>query len=195
LILLAGDDACLTVGLLLGLRWASPPRPLLVIDGANALDPYLLADLARRTGQAPAHLLRSVVVSRLFTAHQLEVAVAERLPGELAVRHPGALLFSGLLDLLDDEDLPAAEARRIFRRLLADIVRLGDGPRPVLASMPARPRRQGREGFLPRLEAAATRILRVSTREGHLTIVNEKPPAGQWQWEPGIPLLVARRFA
>ena len=116
LILLSGDEACLTVGLLLGLRTAAPTRPLLVVDGANALDPYLLADLARRMGQAPQALLASVYVSRLFTAYQLEAAVVDRLEGEITTRRPGGVLLSGLLDLLHDEDLSAAEAGRIFGR-------------------------------------------------------------------------------
>ncbi|MDR7518641.1 MAG: hypothetical protein QN123_03610, partial [Armatimonadota bacterium] len=60
LVLLSGDEACLTVGLLVGLRTATPIRPLLVVDGANSLDPYLLSDLARRLGQAPRVLLASV---------------------------------------------------------------------------------------------------------------------------------------
>lgn len=71
-VLLSGEEACLTVGLLLGLRAASPDRPLLVVDGANSLDPYLLSDVARRLGQTPQSLLASVYVSRLFTAYQLE---------------------------------------------------------------------------------------------------------------------------
>jgi hypothetical protein len=68
LLLFHGDAACLTVGLLVGLRAATPNRPLLVVDGANSLDPYLLADLARRLKQPPAGLLASVFISRLWPA-------------------------------------------------------------------------------------------------------------------------------
>ncbi|MBI2248149.1 MAG: hypothetical protein HYU65_09470, partial [Armatimonadetes bacterium] len=37
----AGDDASLTLGLLAGLRAARKGQPLLIVDGANAFDPFL----------------------------------------------------------------------------------------------------------------------------------------------------------
>ena len=79
LVVLTGPDACLTVGLLLALQGAIATRPLLVIDGANAFDPYLISDLARRLGLAPQTLLRQIRISRVFTCYQLEALLEERL--------------------------------------------------------------------------------------------------------------------
>jgi hypothetical protein len=194
LVLFSGDETCLTVGLLLGLRTAAPIRPLLVVDGANALDPYLLSTLARRLGQAPQALLASVYISRLFTAYQLEAAVVDRLEGAIAARRPGGVLLSGLLDLLHDEDLSAAEARRIFRRILVVVARLAAGPLPLIATAPAQPPVPGREGFLPQLEAEASWVFRVVERDGGVEISGEKPAFGRWWWEPEMTLLAARRF-
>jgi len=194
LILLRGDEACLTVGLLLGLRAASQAHPLLVIDGANALDPYLLSNLARRVGQAPRTLLASVYVSRLFTAYQLEAAVVDRLEGAIATRRPGGVLLAGLLDLLYDEDLSAAEARRIFRKILAVVTRLAAQPLSLIAACPAQPPVPGREGFLPQLGVAASRVFAVASRDGGIEITGEKPAPGRWWWEPEIALLAARRW-
>src|SRR3972149_4824382 len=53
LVVLTGPDACLTVGLLLALQGAIATRPLLVIDGANAFDPYLISDLALSGPRGP----------------------------------------------------------------------------------------------------------------------------------------------
>lgn len=194
LVLFSGDEACLTVGLLVSLRTAAPVRPLLVVDGANALDPYLLADLARRMGQAPRVLLASVYVSRLFTAYQLEAAVVDRLEGAIAARRPGGVLLSGLLDLLHDEDLATAEARRIFRRILAVVARLAAGSLPLVVTVPVQPPLPGREGFLPQLGAASTWVFRVAVRDGGVEILGEKPVPGRWRWEPEMALLAARRF-
>ncbi len=194
LIVVSGDEACLTVGLLLGLRTATRSRPLLVVDGANALNPYLLSDLARRIGQAPEALLAGVYVSRIFTAYQLEAAVVDRLEGAIATRRPGGVLLAGLLDPLHDEDLSAAEARRIFRRILAVVTRLGAGPLPLVVTCPAQPPVRGREGFLPQLSAAASWAFTVAARDGGIEITGEKPAPGRWWWEPEIALLVARRW-
>src|SRR5207249_2942897 len=44
----AGDDTCLTVGLLAGLRAVRPEQPLLIVDGANAFDPFLVTPTLQR---------------------------------------------------------------------------------------------------------------------------------------------------
>ncbi|MDR7520910.1 MAG: hypothetical protein QN168_00455 [Armatimonadota bacterium] len=195
LILLSGDEACLTVGLLVGLRTATPIRPLLVVDGANSFNPYLLSDLARRLGQAPGVLLASVYLSRVFTAYQLEAAVSDRLAGAIAARRPGGVLLAGVLDLLDDEDVSPAEARRIFRRVLDTVTHLASGPLPLVVASPVRPPVPGRKGFLPQLHAAAAWAFAVASRDGGIEIVGEKPAGGRWRWEPAIALLAARRFS
>lgn len=194
LILFHGDAACLTVGLLVGLRAATPSRPLLVVDGANSLDPYLLADLARRLRQPPATLLASVFISRLFTVYQLDAAIVDRLGGAIDARRPSGVLLAGLLDLLHDEDVDTAEARRIFRRILTMIQRLAAGALPVIATCPAHPPVPGREGFLPQVVAAAAWVFAAAERGGAIEISGEKPASGHWRWEPELPLLTARRF-
>lgn len=194
LILFSGDPACLTVGLLVGLRSATQAHPLLVVDGANALDPYLLSDLARRMGRAPQPLLASVYISRIFTAYQLEVAVAERLESSVAERRPGAVLLAGLLDTLHDEEFSAAEVRRIFHRVLRTVTRLAAGPLLLVAACQDQPPVPGREAFLPRLAAAAAWAFRVAARGDGFEIIGEKPAPGRWRWEPEIALLAARRW-
>jgi len=111
----AGDDTCLTVGLLAGLRAVRPGQPLLIVDGANAFDPFLVADLARKSGLQPGALLDQIRISRVFTCHQLEALVRERLQAAVQQFHAPAVYFSGLLDPLLNEEAPAGEAARIFR--------------------------------------------------------------------------------
>lgn len=178
----------------MGLRAATPNRPLLVVDSANSLDPYLLADLARRLKQPPTGLLASVVISRPFTAYQLDAAIVDRLDGAIAARRPSGVLLAGLLDLLHDEDIHTAEARRIFRRILTMIQRLAAGGLPVIATCPAQTAVPGREGFLPQVVAAAAWVFAVAERDGVIEISGEKPASGHWRWEPELPLLAARRF-
>lgn len=189
-----GDPACLTLGLLIGLRAATPASPLLVVDGANALDPYLLSGLAQRLGRHPGALLASVFISRVFTAYQLEAAVADRLEGTVLARRSSGVLLAGLLDPLHDEDLSAAEARRIFRRVLAALLRLVERTCPLVVAAPCQAPARGREGMGARLVAAADRVFRVAVRDGKIEVTREKPAPGRWWWEPAVPLLAARRW-
>lgn len=194
MILVHGNPACLTVGLLLGLRAAVPASPLLIVDGANSLNPYLLSSLARRMGRRPEALLASVFISRVFTAYQLEAAVVDRLEGAIAARRPCGVLVAGLLDSLHDEDLSAAEARQIFRRVLMALTRLAAQPCLLVVAAAVRPQVRGREGFGAQLAAAADWAFLVDSREGRIEITGEKPSPGRWWWEPEVPLLAARRW-
>src|SRR5207244_5914899 len=76
----AGDDTCLTVGLLAGLRAGRPEQRLRIVDGANAFDPFLVTDLARKAGLPPGALLDQIRSSRALTSHQ---------PGALLRETPG----------------------------------------------------------------------------------------------------------
>src|SRR3989304_4008982 len=136
LVVLTGPDACLTVGLLLALQGAIATRPLLVIDGANAFDPYLISDLARRLGLAPQTLLRQIRISRVFTCYQLEALLEERLPRVRERFDPYGLFLSGPLEPLLDEEVQREEAGRVFRQILAALARVLEGPWTAVAASP-----------------------------------------------------------
>src|SRR3989304_2947718 len=136
LVVLTGPDACLTVGLLLALQGAIATRPLLVIDGANAFDPYLTSDLARRLGLAPQTLLRQIRISRGFTCYQLEALWEERRPRVRERFDPYGLFLSGPLEPLLDEEVQREEAVRVFRQILAALDRVLEGPWTVVAARP-----------------------------------------------------------
>lgn len=199
LILVTGPDACLTVGLLLALGAVEEDRPLLVVDGANAFDPYLVGHLARRLHRSPRWLLERIRVSRVFTAYQLEALLEERLPRSAAARGPSAaaggpsaLFLSGPLDILLDENLPRGEAVRVFRRVLAALDRLLALPWTVVAACPDLTAPPGREWFLGRLEERAARRVRVTVGEEGWRI-REEGSGREALWQPAIPVLHARR--
>ncbi len=194
LVVLTGQDACLTVGLLLALRGAAAVRPLLVVDGANAFDPYLIADLARRQGLEPRHLLGRIRVSRVFTCYQLEALLEERLPRVRDQLTPSGLFLSGLLEPLLDEELTEKEAERVFRQILGALDRVLQWPWTVVAACPdsARPP-PGREHFLPQVKRRARLLLRVTVEEEGWRIGAEAEGA-TWVWQPAVGALTARRW-
>lgn len=212
----AGDEACLTIGLLAGLRAARPGRPLLIVDGANAFDPFLVADLARKSGLPPHALLDQIRISRVFTCHQLEALLSGRLQAAVQQFRAPAVYFSGLLDPLLSEEAPAGEAVRIFRLVIPALRRLVGTGVVTLVACPPPHDSPGREQFFPLLCKAAAWVFRVTrtTRAhtdgsenpaGHperkrgipldvVQITCTKPQAATWTWEPHIGMIAARRW-
>jgi hypothetical protein len=194
LVVLTGPDACLTVGLLLALQAEIERRPLLVIDGANAFDPYLISTIARRIGLAPATLLRQIRISRVFTCYQLEALLDERLPRVRERFDPYGLFLSGPLEALLDEEIQREEAVRVFRRILTALDRVREWPWTVVAACPdTEPPPPGREWFLPQIRRRADQVFRVTVEEEGWRI-NEEAGGGSWLWQPQVGALVARRW-
>lgn len=193
-----GDDACLTVALLAGLRETRPGRPLLIVDGANAFDPFLIADLARKSGIAPQILLDQIRISRVFTCHQLEALLRGRLRSAVQRFHAGAVFFSGVLDPLLDEDVPVREAVRIFT-LIPPVLRALSASRTLTLCACLQPLAiQGREKLFPSLCEITPWVFEVvhssDRRDDSVQIVSRKPQGMTWMWEPQIGLIAPRRW-
>lgn len=197
-VVFAGDAACLTLGLLAGLRTVRPDRPLLIVDGANAFDPFLVADLARKSGLRPEALLNEIRISRVFTCHQLEALLRGRVMAAVRQFRSPAVYFSGVLDPLLDEEVRYGEAVRIFRLIPPALQRLAaSGITPVCACPPPLSI-PGREGFFARLCETAAWVLHVSRdetqREDVVQVTCTKPVAASWTWEPQIGMIAPRRW-
>jgi hypothetical protein len=200
----AGEDACLTVALLAALRGGRPGRPLLIVDGANAFDPFLISDLARRTGTSPQLLLDQIRISRVFTCHQLEALLRGRLADAVRRFGAGAVYFSGPLDPLLDEDVPAREASRIFD-LIPPVLRALAAARVLtVCACPPPVVMPGRERLFPALCAQAIWVFEVERPAGGrgrdaspgetVRVTCRKPSPGTWTWEPQIGLIAPRRW-
>jgi len=154
-------------------------RPLLsgeavvAVDGGNRFDPYEVARAERALGGSGREALSRLLVSRAFTCHQLEALLARRLPGALARSGARVVLVLGLPETFADEDVPYAEACRVFQGCLAALRRLSrGGTRVVVAgegelagdTLPLRPPTDQecppkRAGFFRYLERTSTPLL------------------------------------
>lgn len=207
----AGDDACLTIALLAGLRALSRDRPLLIVDGANAFDPFLVADIARKSGLVPQTLLEQIRISRVFTCHQLEALLRGRLQAAVTQFRAGAVFFSGPLDPLLDDDVAVGEARRISRLIPPVLRRLAATGIVTVCGCPPPVTMPGREELFPALCEMARWVFTVrrvsdhAPRAGHperqrgisadtIRITCTKPASAEWTWEPQIGLIAPRRW-
>ncbi len=202
LVLFTGHASVLRLSQLLCLQYVQRGQPVVLVDGTNAFDPLLFSDAARARHLDLAMMLGAVHLSRAFTCHQLEVLLTERLPTAIETLHPRAVLCLGLLDLLDDEDVPATEAIRIFRRIVPAVDAVCRHL-PVLAACPdpAVPARGGgelRRQFCGRLRTMARWHFTArpvplglrreperacaNTREEAIVIARERPDPAHWAW-------------
>jgi hypothetical protein len=109
-------------------------EPAVAVDGANRFDPYEVGRAERALGGSGRVALSRLLVSRAFTCHQLEALLARRLPEALARSRARTVLVLGLPEAFADEDVPYAEACRVFQGCLSALRRLSrEGTRVVLA--------------------------------------------------------------
>lgn len=191
LVLFTGDESVLPLSQLLCLQYLGRGEPVVLVDGANAFNPYLLSDAARAQGLDHHGVLDAVHLSRVYTCHQLEALLTEHLQPAIASFHPGAVLCLGLLDPLYDEDVPVTEASRIFRRLASAITAVA--PRlPLLAACPdpagaGRGPEDVRRAFGDRLRRLARWHFTAKPEDGRVWILREWPDPTRWEWALRLP--------
>ena len=159
------------------LLWGEPFRPLaaaaaawgaargarvLVVDAANAFDPYGLAREAQSRGISRAAALSRVRVARAFTSHQLVRLLKEELPGEL---EPLSLvLILGPVSLFYDEQIPLAERRRLFTNMVA-VLATYKAKAPLLLLQPPLPRGATNRRFGELLAPLLDYLVRVTNED------------------------------
>lgn len=110
---------------------------VVVVDGANRFDPYVVSRAVRDGGADPSEALSRVRVSRAFTAQQFERLVTERLQSELRARPADLLLVLGPHELFRDADVSFNEACRLFHRSVSALSAVRrTGTRVLLAGAP-----------------------------------------------------------
>lgn len=174
-----GDASIHSLALVLAAGRAKD-RPILVLDGGNRFDPYLLSDLARLSGVDPDLFLSRVLVSRAFTCHQVHRMVRTGLPQALR-EHAPAVIVGLALDLtFHDGQIPNGEARRLWREVL-DVLSTFSKTAPVLTTAESPPG-GGRPWITCELLRRARYRFRVERRGENILVVRESPQGGAWVW-------------
>jgi hypothetical protein len=158
-------------------RVLSNGERVLFLDGANQIDPLLIARFGRqRDGDASA-FNRLIRVSRAFTCFQLTELI-ERSPDFLKKFPAAVVIVTALPDLYFDEDVRDPQARTSFDRALEALLHLAQQPVSVAVFSDAASFPTKRKEFFPRLLAQAGRVLRVETKpENKITFICEKAAA------------------
>jgi hypothetical protein len=141
------------------------------VDCGNALDPYLMARMCRERGWDEKKVLKSILVSRPFTAYQLNTLIEDGLTSVLKGK-PVMVVLSRLLELFTSGDVEENDAGIILRRALREIRSMVRDDYPLLIT-----HAHGKRKNLPLLEDAIDSIITIRGLGKHrFRIKVEKDP-------------------
>jgi len=157
---------------------------VLVADGANAFDPYLVSRFARREGLPPQELLKKIWVARAFTCHQLTTLIRERLNPMIPPGASPLVTLLGPCTMFFDQEVPGEEAALLFRRMLAKVEEMSEKSFFFLMGQSFSGINRSRGFLLRELIQLSDTILKLNSSPHALQVVLHKPPlALQRRWE------------
>ncbi len=159
----------------LGAFAASLGFQVLVADGANAFDPYIVSKFARRQGIPPDGLLKKISIARAFTCHQLATLIRERLEPTLVPGIPPLVLFLGPCTMFFDEDLRGEEAALLFRKTLAGVQEISRKGIFFLMTQSFSGFNKRRSFLVRDLVNFTDTVLRLNSSAGTRQVILEKP--------------------
>ena len=127
---------------------------IIVLDGANRFDPYMVSSFAKKALIPPEGLLKRIRIARAFTCYQMATLMGEQLPSLLRQggttaqpKKPWVILLGPVTPFLD-EDVPEREVRPLFERSLRKIEEMATEGTPFLLFQPNSPFAKGGMGGL-----------------------------------------------
>ncbi len=136
-------------------------KPSLFLCSDNRFDPYAVARLARSQQKNPEEALGRILVTRAFTAYQLDELI-HRLDLPKTVEDAyGVVVVSGVCTAFLDEDITHTDAARLFYRSLWRLRDLSRGGLALLLAQSETPKNPPRAHFLTDLFRASSEVIRL----------------------------------
>jgi len=136
---------------------------VLYLDGANQIDPLLIARFAREREREASDFNSLIRVSRAFTCFQLTELIV-RAPRFLEKFQANIVIVTAFPDLYFDEDIRDSQARAAFEHALESLRHLAQQHLSVVVFSDATSFSTARRAFFQRLIAQADRVTRVETQ-------------------------------
>ena len=169
---------------------ASQGIDVVVLDGANRFDPYVVSSFAKKVLIPPESLLKRIRIARAFTCYQMATLVEEKLIALLRqeevisqTHKPWVILLGPITPFLD-EDVLERETRPLFERMLKKIEEMAMNkvsfflfqPNPPFTKVDAIQNRGGSGGFANSRRAfLERRLFQISDRVWRISLDDEGP--------------------
>jgi hypothetical protein len=143
---------------------------VVVLDGANRFDPYMVSSFARKALIPPERLLKKIRIARAFTCYQMATlvdklsALFQADDGVARTSKPWAVLL-GLITTFLDEDVSEREVRPLFERSLRRMEAMAEEGIPLLLFQTASPFGSKRDYLMKRLSQFSNLVLKVSLED------------------------------
>jgi hypothetical protein len=116
---------------------------VIVLDGANRFDPYMVSSFAKKASMPPVSLLKRIRIARAFTCYQMATLIEERLvsllkqKGEITQLQKPWVILLGLITPFLDEDVSEREVRPLFEKSLRKVEGMAAGGVPFFLFQPS----------------------------------------------------------
>ena len=158
---------------------------VVVLDGANRFDPYMVSSFARKALIPPERLLKRIRIARAFTCYQMATLI-EKLStlfrpneGGTPSSKPWAVLL-GLITTFLDEDVPEREVKPLFERSLRRVEAMAEEGIPFLFFQKPSLFGSKRDYLMKRLSQVSNLVLKVSLEDDGPKLVASIDRGRQW---------------
>jgi len=149
-------------------------KSVLYLDGANQIDPLLIARFAMERRLEPSVFNELIRVSRAFTCFQLMELII-RVPKFLKNFLANVLIVTAIPDLFFDEDVREQQARASFEHALEGLETLAPFPICIVIFSNATSFKTRRTDFFHKLCKQADQVVKVEARsDNELSFTCEK---------------------
>ncbi len=153
---------------------------VILLDGANRFDPYMVSSFARKALIPPERLLKKIRIARAFTCYQMATLIGEKLACLFRQEEEGVemeerwVILLGPMTAFLDEDVPEREVRPLFERSLRKLEEMALRGIPFLLFQPNGFSDSRRVYFTKRLFQIANEVWRISLEDEGAQVILEK---------------------
>jgi hypothetical protein len=136
-------------------------KPALFLCGDNRFDPYAVVRCARSQQKSPEEALGRILVTRAFTAYQLDELIHRLELPKTREDAYGVVVVSGICTAFLDEDVTHTDAARLFYRSLWRLRDLSRKGLALLLAQSETPKNPQRAHFLTDLFRTSSEVIRL----------------------------------
>jgi hypothetical protein len=152
---------------------------VIVLDGANRFNPYIVSSFARKALLSPEEILKKIRIARAFTCYQMATLMSEKLVSFLRAIRESPLqktrvILLGPITTFLDEDVPEREVQPLFERALKKVEEMAVGGVPFFLFQSSVSPGSKRASFMRMISQFSNLAWRISFEDKEPKMILEK---------------------